>query len=68
SVGKAVGKAVGRNLVRRRLREILRKIELKQGWDVLFIARPAAAESKFQDLEKAVLQLLARAGLVERQA
>ncbi|MEW6034039.1 MAG: ribonuclease P protein component, partial [Chloroflexota bacterium] len=40
SVSKAVGKAACRNRVKRRLRENIRRTHLKQGWDILIIARP----------------------------
>lgn len=67
SVGKRVGGAVVRNRVKRRLREILRPTELKPGWDIIFIARPAAASADFNGLGKSVYGLLSRAGLLMRE-
>ena len=64
SVGKRVGKAVTRNRVKRRLREILRLTLLKPGWDIIFIARPAAANADYASLEKSVEGLLSRAQLL----
>ena len=65
SVSKRVGKAVTRNKVKRRLREILRTMPLKSGWDIVFIARPAAAGADYTALRRAVAGLLSRAHLLE---
>jgi ribonuclease P protein component len=66
AVGKRVGKAVERNRVKRRLREIVRSLDPAGGWDVVIIARPAAATADFSALTGAVRSLFGRAGLVER--
>lgn len=65
SVSKRVGKAVIRNRVKRLLREILRMMPLKSGWDIVFIARPAAASSDYASLKRSVEGLLSRARLLE---
>lgn len=65
SVSKRVGKAVTRNRVKRLLREILRIVPLKSGWDIVFIARPAAATADYDSLKRSVGGLLTRAGLLE---
>ncbi len=65
SVSKRVGKAVTRNRVKRLLREILRITPLKPGWDIIFIARPAAATADYANLKKATEDLLSRARLLE---
>jgi ribonuclease P protein component len=67
SVGKRLGGAVVRNRVKRRLREILRCTRLRPGWDIIFIARPAAASASFAGLGKSAQGLLSRAGLLMRE-
>jgi len=64
SVSKRVGKAVVRNRVKRLHREILRVTQLKPGWDIIFIARPAAGRTDYVSLEKSVSDLLSRARLL----
>ena len=58
SVSRRVGKAVVRNRVKRLLREILRLTPLAPGWDLVFIARPAAAGAKYSELEQSIRGLL----------
>ncbi len=67
SVSRRVGKAVVRNRVKRLLREILRLTSLQPGWDIVFIARPAAAIADYANLEKSVEGLLSRAQLLTRE-
>jgi len=64
SVSRRVGKAVVRNRVKRLLREVLRQTSLQPGWDIIFIARPSAAETDYASLVKSVRGLLFRAGLL----
>ncbi len=61
-VSKRVGNAVTRNRVKRRLRAIFaqRVPQIKSGFDIVVICRPAAARLAFRRLEAACLLLLRR--------
>ncbi|MDI3548524.1 MAG: ribonuclease protein component [Halanaerobiales bacterium] len=64
SISKKIGKAVVRNKLRRRLREIIRlKNNLKEGYDLIFIARKPVVKLDYHDLEKNVINLLKKAGI-----
>ena len=62
-----VGKAVIRNRAKRLMREAtrLRLGEIKEGWDLVFIARHPVREANFKQVDQAVEQLLRRAGLLK---
>lgn len=66
TVGTKVGKAVTRNRVRRRLRESyrLREGSVKTGYDLVVVARTAAAEARFRELDRHLASLLKRLGLL----
>jgi len=64
AVGKRLGGAVVRNRVRRRLREIVRQAPIKDGWDMVFIARQNAVTADYGDLRQAAVELLSRARLL----
>ena len=65
AVGKRLGKAVVRNRVKRRLREAVRvqRSGIAPGWDLVFIAREPVREVAFDQLQRAIRQLLGRARL-----
>ena len=65
SVSQRIGKAVTRNRVKRLLRQILRLKSLEPGWDIVFIARPLAANANYAGLEKSIDDLLSRAQLLK---
>jgi ribonuclease P protein component len=64
SVNKPLGKAVIRNRVRRLLKEIVRSMPIKQGWDIVFIARQGAVDADYHQLNESVEKLLIRADLL----
>ncbi len=67
SLSRRIGQAVIRNRVKRRLREILRLAPLVPGWDIIFIVRPAAASANYTELKGAVVNLLSKAQLLNRE-
>lgn len=64
-VSRQVGKAAARNLLKRRLRAASRfwLPHLLTGYDIVIIARPAASEASYQELEAALGKLFGLAGL-----
>ena len=66
STSRKVGSAVVRNGIRRRLRTILRSIDadVQRGYDILLVARPAAAGVKQSELDGALHQLLRGAAIL----
>ena len=64
SVGKGVGNAVTRNRIKRLFREILQLTPLQPGWDITFIARPAASGADYATLKKSVKSLLFQSHLL----
>ena len=59
-------KAVVRNKIKRRMREIVRNItpQIKQGYDILIIAKPATLKLGYKELDSETLQLLKKAKLI----
>ena len=70
SVSKRVGNAVVRNRVKRRLREAVRRTlaDLPPGWDIVLVARSAAAAANYATLDTTVRELLARARLTHQNS
>jgi ribonuclease P protein component len=66
TVSRRIGGAVVRVRVRRLVREAVRPWlhEITGGWDVVFVARAPLRSASFHDVDRAVAQLLRRAGLV----
>jgi len=66
-VSRRVGGAVTRNKVRRRLREIAfpRLAALEPAWDLVLVARGAAARATHAELEGAVEDLMRKARLYQ---
>lgn len=69
STGRRLGSAVVRNRLRRRLKVLLRALagsgRMGRGWDILLVARPAAAGASQAELGLALERLLAASGLLE---
>lgn len=66
SVSKKVGKATVRNKIRRRIRESFRlncDEYIKNGYDLVFIARVASKDAEYEDIEKSVKTLIKKAKL-----
>ncbi len=66
TVGTKLGKAVVRNRVRRRIREAYRihETQFLSGWDIVVVARVRAAHVGYQELERSLLRLLEKLGLL----
>ncbi|MFA5366851.1 MAG: ribonuclease P protein component [Dehalococcoidia bacterium] len=62
--GRRLGGAVVRNKAKRRLRAAVSEIAIREGWDIVLVARKAAVETDYHTLEKAVRDLFARARLL----
>ncbi|MCS6871247.1 MAG: ribonuclease P protein component [Anaerolineae bacterium] len=65
---KRLGKAVVRNRTRRRLREAVRRMKLKQGYDVVLIARANLAQQPYNMIVEALEELFRRANLRDEQS
>ena len=69
TVSRKLGKAVVRNRVRRRLREIVRlnSGKLRQGYDLIVVARARALEMDYHKLERDVLSCFDRLSLLKKE-
>lgn len=66
---KRLGKAVVRNRIRRLLREAVRlhHPQVKPGYDMVFIARPAIVGKPFDYIQRIVYELSRRAGILNKE-
>lgn len=67
AVSRKVGGAVVRNRARRLLREAWRRVEaqVREGCQVVLVARPAIVGARAQDVAQEVRDMLVRAGIVQ---
>ena len=68
AVGKRLGGAAQRNRIKRRLREAARRSGIKEGVDIVVIARASAGAASAQELEETLRSLLRKAGLTLEEA
>ena len=68
TVSAKLGKAVIRNRVRRRLREIYRlsQPEMRQGYDIVLVARSRAVTATYREIERAYRKNCEKLGLLEK--
>ena len=66
TTGLKLGHAVDRNRARRRIRETYRLNEgcLKQGYDIVIVARTAAIAGNFSEMQQSFLRQCAKLGLL----
>ena len=68
SITKEIGKATIRNRVKRLLKENVRLLDIKDGWDIVFIARRSITKADYHQLTESAVKLLHRANLLQSDA
>jgi len=70
AAGKSVGNAVQRNRAKRLLRESIRRRlpDLKQGFDIILLARRRTIQADWNELSQTVDELLRRSGIIVKPA
>ena len=69
SVSKKVGNAINRNKIRRRIKEAYRlniDENVKNGYDIIFIARVSCNEAEYKDIDKAINHLVKKSNLINK--
>lgn len=67
SVSKKIGNAVTRNRVKRRMREAVTPMipDLKQGYNIIIIAKFPVVEASFTDIQDSLHSVFCKAGLLK---
>ncbi len=70
TVSAKLGHAVVRNRIRRRIREIFRlnQPKLKQGYDMIVVARGRSVRASYQEMDRAFLSVCRKLELLEERA
>lgn len=69
SVSKKVGNSVERNKVRRRIKECYRlnSIDIKKGYNIVFVSRVRAKDASYKELEKAMIAIFKRSQILQEE-
>lgn len=61
-------KAVERNLIKRRMRDVIEKnlSNIKEGYDIIFIAKPKIISNNYSEIEQRINKLLVKERLLVR--
>jgi ribonuclease P protein component len=64
TASRSIGGAVKRNRAKRRMRSALHDFDLNPGWDLILVARAGLDKAPWEELSKAIGNLLEKAGAI----